>query len=300
VGKSALAAHLAVTTLAGLPFLERRTFPVKGVMVIDYEDDEGAFLRWARRSARGLGYPVDAVRIHYVSAASDPAWKGRPFGEVIGDLAAVLEKEGGEWLIILDTFESAMQVDSIKAAEVLAAMSALKTLTNAGHTVVALDHLPKLGKGQSRDDLMPIGSVQKTNQARSVIMLDDVTPEDYPDNANLIKVRAVKLNAARRWEPFGVRREVGPDWVRYTIAPLPEPASGRPADKSHELREAILEALRAGPMTKAELEGVAEAVGASERTLRRVLGELVAEERITRTGGYRGTPTTYALAEVEA
>ena len=295
VGKSALAAHLAVTVQARYDFLERRTTPVHGVLIIDYEDDPDAFLRWAKRSARGIRYPVDQLELHYVSAQNDPIWKGRPFGEVIDDLVALLERKGGDWLVILDTFESAMQVDSIKAVDVLAAMAALKKLTNAGHTVVALDHLPKLGKGQQKGDLMPIGSVQKTNQARSVILLDDVTPEDYPEDTNLLKVRAVKINAARRWDPFGVERRVTRDTVTYDLAPLPDP-TGRPPDKRLSLREAILEELRGGPMTKTQLLGVAEELGASERTLKRALSELVEAGAIVRKRAYVGAPTEYELA----
>jgi putative DNA primase/helicase len=302
VGKSSLAADLIVAVQAGQDWLGRPTFAqVEGALYLDWEDDEHAFVAWMQRSARGRGVEFSDLDVRYVSAAETPPWKGRPLFEVAGMLADHLAQTGKRWLIVVDAFESAMQIDSIKAAEALAAMSALKALAQQGHTVLVLDHLPKLGKGQSRDDLMPIGSVQKTNQARVVVLLEDVTPVDYEQGRSILKARCVKINSARRWDPFAVERTVRQGVASYRLVPLPDPEERRGPlpEKRQAVKKVVIETLeQKGELRKDELlVRVGERVDVGVRTIQVALEELRAAGVISMRGGYRGAPITYFFSQ---
>lgn len=298
VGKSSLAADLVVALQTGQSWLNRPTFAqVDNTLYLDWEDDESAFIGWVQRSARGRGVDPDTLQVHYVSASETPPWKGGRLFEVAEQLLAYLEQTRQRWLIVIDAFESAMQIDSKQAAEALAAMSALKMLAQQGHTVLVLDHLPKLGRGQSRDDLMPMGSVQKTNQARVVVVIEDVTPVSYEEGRSVLKIRCVKINAARRWDPFGIERVVRRGAVSYQQVPLPEPDGqrGPPPEKRKAVEKTILELLEERRELRRDelLVRVAERVEVSLRTIQAAVEKLKDSGVIFMRGGYRGIPVTY-------
>jgi DNA-binding transcriptional LysR family regulator len=277
-GKSAGSAHLAACVASGRSFWGRETFNVDRVIIVDYEEDEpDAMRRWLVRSATGLGIPLSELRVDYVSALIEPAWKNKAFHEMVKPLMKMYE--GQSVLLILDAFEAAMRLDSNKAEHVIAAMTSLKYLSHHGFTILVLDHLPKLGKGQSKSDLMPSGSVQKTNQSRGVILLEDVTPASYSEQSNLLKIRFVKLNNARKPDPFAIERTVKDGAVFYELRDLPdedEGGEGRPPKVTHELYDDLL-AIVSNNDDGVTLKDFAELMiehDVSSNTLRRALAKL--------------------------
>lgn len=298
VGKSSLVTHLAVCISHKQRFLGRWTNPTR-IAYLDWEDDQDQAIRWLRRCELGAGVPLGSTPVLYVNVPSRPNIGGKPFHLTADELIKELGTE--HTLIIIDAMEPAFAgLDMNKAQDTILAMAALKKLVRAGHTVVALDHVKKLSKGESYTDLRPQGSVQKTNQSRSVILLEKVTPPGSPLSLGIIKVKLVKLNIAAHWEPFGVERRIAGDPLAATFAlcELPEPAAGpgRPALKSNEARELILGNLASGSRQHGTLVTQCEQAGISERTAQTVIAELEREGRITRSGGTgRGSVTIYSL-----
>lgn len=288
VGKSSLAAHLTVCVLSSQDFLGRMTYPVEDVYYIDYEDDSAAFRLNLMRSAAGLGVTAADLqpRINYIAASTDPRWRG-PFGGMVERLVGYFSsKPSGRRLVVIDSFEAAMQIESVKSGEAMAAMAGLKAIANSGVTVLALDHLPKVGKGQSKDDLMPSGSVQKTNQSRAVVKVEDVTPSGYGAGKSILKCVAVKINNAKRFDPFGIEREISSDKAIYRLCDLPEqPQDGRPNVRLQEARELALNTLRSGAMARAQLISELQMAGIARTTAYRTVEALEELELIETFSG---------------
>lgn len=289
VGKSALAAYLIVCCLTGRhDFLGRMAYKHDEILYVDYEDDEGAFRANIKRAASGLGVDPSEISggIRYV-AAPTAGWG--PFGGMVDRVAAYIQQRPGlKRALILDSFEASMQIDSVKAVEVMAAMAAIKRLVNQTDiTVLALDHLPKVGKGQSKDDLMPAGSVQKTNQSRAVVKVEDVTPVGYGDGRSLLRVVAVKINNAKRFDPFGVERVFDRGSVRYALAELPEPEmGGRAPERREEALTMLVEELnKHGAMPRSKLVGALGERRVAHRTAHRAISQALQQEIVEEVMG---------------
>lgn len=254
-GKSMFMAYLAVCVAAGRPLFGSQKRPTMGagmdIRVIDYEeDDDDAYRRWVKFTLNAFGLKPEDIKMPYhVLGIIDPRWRGKSFPDMVPLL--VDDLAGSESLIILDAFEVGMQVNSNDAQEVTAALTAAKYLCYHGHTVIILDHLPKLVAGAQRRSLEILGSKHKKNQARAVWIVDDVTPEHALEDkgVRVLEFRASKLNSAAKPAPFGVKRYIDMEaqTLRFEESDLPDDDAssglGRPSNKS-ERQTALLELVR--------------------------------------------------------
>ena len=273
VGKSSVCTHVIACLNTGTDFAGFKVNQQKSILYIDFEDEVDTFRRWMMWSSKGLGVTVDVRGVQYIEAQR--AWVGKSLGNQIPDLLVALTQST---VIIIDAFEAAMMIDSNKAQEVVSAMSHLAKLARAGHTVIMLDHLPKIGKGQSRADVMPAGSVQKVNQSRCVMILEDVTPPGYGDGKTLLKFRNIKMNLAKKFEDFGLERHVSNGSATFKVCDLPEPENeGRASPAKNEARAWLLRNISDQTVT---LKNLVDASGMAEKTLRRALDDLCDEGRV--------------------
>lgn len=286
VGKSSLVAHLAACLNTGRDFLGF-TVAFAPVLVVDYEDEVNTFRRWARWVAAGIGQKLDTSKIQHIEIGTAPMWQGVGFPAMVDKLIQELPEPT---VVVVDAFESAMQIDSNKAPEVLFAMAALNKLARAGHTVIVLDHLPKIGKGQSRADVMPTGSVQKTNQARAVIILEDVTPEGYGSGKSILKVRAAKMNLAKRFDQFGVERTVGNDKATFVLCELPELDSSTATHPVGKTEREILEILDG--RNSVTLSEIIRSVSSTEQVTRRQITNMERQGKVFMTSS---NPAAFSL-----
>ncbi len=290
VGKSSLMAHLAACINQGRQWLGFNTTQ-SDVLVVDYEDEVNTFRRWAVRVQNGLGVKLDTSKLKHIEVGSSSQWLGHGFPSMVDTLLQHLKTHT---VIVVDAFESAMQIDSNKAPEVLYAMAALNKLARAGHTVLVLDHLPKTGKGQSKADAMPSGSVQKTNQSRAVVILEDVTPEGSAKSESILKMRCVKNNLAKKFDPFGISRQIKDNKAVFDVTDLPELDSSAGINPPSRAESEIVQILEGrGVVTLAE---ICRSVTVSDTVLRRRLQQMEREGKIQMTSG---NPTAYRLVASE-
>ena len=311
-GKSALASYLAVCVTCGRDFLGMKTFDVDQIAYIDFENDnKDQSLMWSNCSARGLGIDPNVnqnlkSKLTTVAPSENVIWKDKTLPEMINNIKQDLE--GKKSLIIIDTFEIAMRVDSNKSELIVELMLQLRQLTHDDNTVLILDHLPKHNKNSSGADRMPSGSVQKTNQSRAVWILDDITPDletGMSDDISgprkrLFQLHCAKLNNAERRDDLCFTRLIEDRDSEYGIvqyeiyvgnSETAKSKGGRPSKTSKQLVDDIFSVIDGimemeGRETVIEdWEEVWKEHKISARRFKDVIRALVESDRLEAIGG---------------
>jgi hypothetical protein len=152
--------------------------------------------------------------------------------------------------VVLDSFMGTFTaIDQSRADAVLGPLVRLRNVAaRTGVALIVTDHLPKKAVGERDGDRGVMGSVAKTAQARSVLLLTRIAPNEC-EGKNAVKLTVEKQSYTNRLEPFGLEFEFGgmdsdTEWVKLTRFELPEddtrPAMTRAkAAVNHALKLAV-------------------------------------------------------------
>lgn len=174
VGKSLLAADLAFSVAAGSAFLGQETRPGTA-LYLDFEQERSTMLRRLRKLATEakVDLPTLDRSFHYRNFTS----RGETLqdvGEQVLELAARVQPD----LIVLDSWASALQIDSNDEGRVNPALNVLKKFLKWG-TVLTLAHLSDGGVNVPADQMKPSGNRQQRNQPRRIYGLRAKPTENY-------------------------------------------------------------------------------------------------------------------------
>jgi RecA-family ATPase len=129
------------------------------------------------------------------------------------ELKDAVEKKNAK-VIVIDSFMGAFSgIDGNRLEQALAPLKALVQLAaDTGAALIVTDHLPKRAAGEKDGDRGIMGSVSKQAQARAVILLTRIQPNEC-DGKNAVKLEVTKQAFSHRLEPFAVAIQVEGDGV---------------------------------------------------------------------------------------
>lgn len=227
VGKTWLAADLAVSVATGEDFLQRSTR--KGpVLIINFDDTESLPRRFAERTACARGYAFKGLPISYWEPdSSKPHPKAGLFDSEVYEKLSSLTKHHKPRLIIIDSFVSALPLVNgnlahavVDAHEKLRAMRSL----SPGCCLVILDHTPKSKKGGAS------GSMQKGARVRAGHVVTRIG-SDKVGGDDMLRWHFHKINGAPPQRDFAILREQDETTARLTACDLPEQGNAPKAER---------------------------------------------------------------------
>jgi len=290
VGKTALAAYLAVQTVrpqgrfAGQPVRHGK------VIILDADDGTGhSYNLWLNRF---LGAHPDAKR------ELIQLWAADGEGLTPEDVKKLKEELAPDppVLIILDAFSSAfLGVDPIKVHLVHEPLRGLTDLANeTGCALLVTDHVGKQVKGQTVAEKGPLGTLAKLILPRAAFALERVPPADV-DGRDVLKLECTKQSFEVKPPPLGL------ELVEFEDDVFDLRQFELPGEKTLEQRaeEAALELLSeaGGSLPRKELlQKIENRANVSVSTANRALRALLDRGAVERVrGSGRGRPATYTL-----
>jgi hypothetical protein len=262
VGKSILAATIAVAVQHGVKVLDRLTQQAD-VLYLDWETDAADIGRRMHAAAAGLG--VEHPSLLYASLA-------HPLESRLTQLARMVaeEKIG---LVIVDSVGMAMGPSPAGGDASESAIRFFGALRRLGTGVLAIDHISgddmrRGGKGAGK----PYGSVYKWNITRNAFELREARDPDMHGVHLLLKHRKTNIGSRQSdmplrllWDNVRGIATFGPD-----TAPVAAP-SGQP------LNVEVFDLLQSGPATVAQ---IAEMLDAPEVDVRRACSRLIVAGKV--------------------
>lgn len=257
----------------------------------------------AHRRRRALT-DADLDRVHAITGVSVPGKDGEERELTLDDLGLLedaVEKVRPK-LVVLDPVQAYLgaEVDAHRANEVRPRLKALARIAaNHGAAIIIVRHLSKGGAGTQLIH-RGLGSVDFAAAARSILHVAR-HPDDLDDEGRRVLVHA-KANLSGRaptlgftispsgWTWDGVV-DVRESAVQADEAMVPRRPPGRPAEARRVAEEWLRSLLAAGPRPVMEVIARAEDKDISGSTIRRAAASI----GIVSTGGYRGTPASWAL-----
>jgi hypothetical protein len=276
-----LAAGISIASSSGIEeWLGLRIMKHGYVLYLDFELDVDEQHRRVHDLCAGMGIPVPK-KLAYLSGVGIPTQeafkRAYRFAEDYEPVA-----------VIIDSVGIAMVGDMDRARDVnVFYRHYTEPFRRIGATPILVDHEGKRQPGEKHKDKSPIGSIYKTNNARSVLqfILDEY---DKENSALDIQVRQFKTNFAPL-EPFGARITFQEGKVSIERRDLPEEEM---IDEDRKpVRERILTALKMEPQTVPELE---RHTGATTGTIYNNLAKLMDVGEVVE-GGQRGRKKVYRL-----
>lgn len=150
-------------------------------------------------------------------------------------------------VIIIDSYMGAFPgFDGNKLEQALIPVQAVRDMAaRTGAAVIVTDHLPKRAAGEKDGDRGIMGSVGKQAQARAVILMTRIPPNEC-EGKNAVRIEVTKQSFAQRMIPFGVEIRVdtndsGLDSVHLETFELPEEQTNTGKFKG---KDAVLNALK--------------------------------------------------------
>jgi hypothetical protein len=298
VGKTRMAAHVAVSVAAGEFFLGRRTTPA-AVLYLNFDDGEILPRQWTVRAARGLGCSTHDLPLYYWEPKNGvQKSRGLEDRQVLDDVRTwingLLATAGeDEVLLVVDTFESAfLTKDSNSTNDVLEAYGILHGLIEdfKNLTVLVIDHTPK-SKFPQNENLSASGSQQKKARVRTEHILS--VENSGADSSDSITWKVSKMNAASKPTPFSVKRALDESIdADYLEAAEPRRFTGKPQqDSAYQFALAQLKQADGGVYLRELLEMTVSTLRISERTVKDALKELQQHPQVsTETLPDRGNP----------
>lgn len=280
VGKSTVAAAVAVSVASGLSAVEGWTVEQPGpVLVLDWEADHAEWSMLIASIANGLGIEVPK-NIHYRRGTG-------PLPDQLPDIAQHVAQHGTV-LVIVDSVGLAMPSRAEGADANEGALKLFSALRHLQLTTLLVDHIAGVNMGAERGAPKMYGSVYKWNLARNVFELR-AQPDPPEDSAMHVGLYHRKSNRTAKVGPIGLAVHHSPGEILITTEELDSieanPAIGL-ASRIHTL-------LLAGGKTARD---IAKAVGSSEGTVRTTLNRLAAEGRVTKLKARQGREIVWAAA----
>lgn len=206
VGKSTLAAAIAVSVQTGLEVIPG-WHPLAGnVLYLDWETDADDLDDKVRAIAAGAGIG-DEISLLYRACAG-------PFAESLEETARLVTEHTIRLLVVDSLGMASGASDGGDAADT--AFRLFGAFRALGLTVLALDHVAKADLSAPNQASRPYGSVYKVALARSTF---EVRRSEASDTVALYNT---KSNLARRLSPIALRIEYDTGRIRYHRAELDE------------------------------------------------------------------------------
>jgi AAA domain len=150
-------------------------------------------------------------------------------------------------VIIIDSYMGAFPgFDGNKLEQALIPVQAVRDMAaRTGAAVIVTDHLPKRAAGEKDGDRGIMGSVGKQAQARAVVLMTRIPPNEC-EGKNAVKIEVTKQSFAQRMVPFGVEirvdaNESGEDIVLLETFDLPEEQTNT---GKYKAKDAVLNMLK--------------------------------------------------------
>lgn len=226
VGKSTIAALLAVSVATGQPFLDAET--KQGyVLYLDFEAGEDGTIPVIKHVANGMGVGTAELdgKVRYVSFVEE----GKRLPAVAKEVLEAIDAYN-IGVVVVDAWQAAFGGDAKGAEVVTEHMRVLKQIAAKGVAVVVLDHVAK--PQQDVSSKTPFGSVYKTNLARSVHVISQ-PDEHQPDR---LQWEVTKLNVGKKSEPFVIERQYTDEGISFSRAGAPRIIFG---SKTKEIQAAV-------------------------------------------------------------
>jgi DNA polymerase I-like protein with 3'-5' exonuclease and polymerase domains len=278
--KTTLAAHLGLSVASGaeswLGFEIRKQVPT---LFIDFELDQGTFLRKLHDLAAGLGLAGLPDGTHYIEGA------GYPTKETF-EAALQFSEEEGIGLVIVDSLGIAMDGEMDSAKTVVDFMhSVMDKFRHKGTTAVMVDHQGKLQMGENYQSKTQYGNSFKKHLVRSQFQVEG------KDGG--LTIRHKKTNFGPLQDPFGA--EVTFEHEQITVQSTELTQAEMAEEATINISKRILIALEDGPEFTDEL---AENLNAQHKTVSNRVSDLVKAGKVQTTGVTRDRYQQVALAKV--
>ncbi|MBI4340461.1 MAG: AAA family ATPase [Chloroflexi bacterium] len=279
--KSTLAAFIAVSVAAGLPFLGRATCQGR-VLWLDYEEDAAETKRKVESVAQGLYLPSAPEGIDHLEMRD-------ALVDVAPDLAHLcVERQYA--LVVLDSFGPALGGDPDAPETVIPTMESMRSVPTSW---LCVDHEAKaqtLASALSRRT--PFGSVYKGALARSLLSVVSPDATNYPGHVLLQHMKnsygppfpSTPLKAV--WDSGRTFLEVC-HWEEPPFTTLPSPVPQKAAPPPTAL-ERVLTAVQAGA---SRVEDIVRRTKLAEGTVRNQLVTLTRDKAVARTTDGTYTPS---------
>jgi hypothetical protein len=278
--KSTIAAHLAVSVAAGLPWLKHNT-QQGSVWVLDFEEDLDEVWRRLKGISVGLGLAAIPRNISYFGFHV-------PLLDAIDGLGRLAQSQPPV-LIVVDSLNPAVGADPDRAENILPVFQAIREV---GCSWVLVDHETKLqAKEKPLAARMPYGSFAKGAQSRSAISFVQPAPQAFSGAVLLVHQ---KSSYAAPFDPIPliVKRDAGRvcvDAVSWKQPPFdkvkrdddgkPQVATGRGMTASDKILVALAKA--GAPIGPIELVA---ATGLDRGTQRNALLKLIKAGEMVKSG----------------
>lgn len=247
-GKSLTALAMAVALVTDEPVFGERPNAVGSVVYLDWEADEETHAERLWAVCRGLGVSVPGAGIHYQKMLSS-------LPEAVGSLRKKIMDVGAS-LVIIDSVGMARGGAPESAEETIKLFRAMRSL---GIPVLAIDHISKEAKKGDAGGADPIGSIYTRNAARLVWSMEGKQFEGRVDT--VIVFRNSKANFGRKERQrafrYGFSEGPGGRLEAVTFDPVDWRDTEEFADKL-PVKDRIVRALRAGPLTRMEIAAAAD------------------------------------------
>ena len=252
VGKSTLAAAIAVTVASGEPVISGWSATRAPVLVLDYETTGEEWNDRVAAIAEGAG--IDPPDITYRGCS-------KPLADDIEAVAA-FATECRAGLVIVDSvgIASGSSREGSDANESTVRLFA--ALRSLGVTVLLVDHVKGEDLQTSGPNSKPYGSIYKVNLARSVWELR--REKDAVGNRSDLLLLHVKVNDGPKHAPIGLTVDYSGDAIAFDLSAVeaPDLAGALP------LRERMARVLRSGAQPAAR---IAEELGVPDAHIRSLL-----------------------------
>jgi hypothetical protein len=237
-GKSTLATAAALSIVTGVELIPGMPVRLPGrVVVLDWEDKEGAWGRRLHAFARAAGIPTEEVIYQR---------QQRPLKDSIERVAALCAAEGAD-LVIVDSVTRAIGSGGEHQSAESGTVQLFEALAILDCTTLLIDHVVGAAMGTERAVVRPYGSVVKFNLARSMFeMRREAEPVGGRSEVMLINH---KLNNGPKVKSAGLAMVYDESGIRIEKAEITAPEM----QASRSLPERMAAVLRTGARTTTEV-----------------------------------------------
>ena len=254
VGKSLLALDIALHCVRGEPWMGRRTKPVEGVLIIDYEDIEDEWRLRIDQLSQANGWEEQVRGVRFVPGRAIP----------LADQLAQLRRLVAEYRVGLVVIDSAASACGGELLDVQPAARLINALNALGVTSLLIAHNTK-----ANDSNYPYGNIFWHNLARSTHYVEQQQEEGaltatvgiYNRKSNRGKQQPIGVELVFPESDTGPVRIASSEQAVRELAKAAESASGRRWEVADLLD-------RKGALTVGQ---IAQETGIDERAIRKLL-----------------------------